>query len=78
MLWFILGGIYSLALMALGIIVGLKLNNGLTLKSPQEHITKPQIQVKQSQSTALKSMTPQERNLENSKEIRERIEVLLK
>lgn len=85
MIWLIALGssLYTLLLLTLGIWVGLKISR-LTTEPTQsatetlkaglpKQVTKSNLPV----SGALKSMTPLERSLEDSKEIRERIEHLL-
>lgn len=84
MIWlFLLGGVYSMALIALGIVMGYRLSRLITSASIKKSSTylpeKESLlsQEVQSQSGALKSMTPYERSLEDSKEITERIEHLI-
>lgn len=86
MIWleFILGGLYTLLIFVGGFLAAhyvLKLkwskeSINPRLVEPRTHLETSQKQ--QHSSGALKSMTPKERNLEQTKEMRERIEYLLK
>ncbi len=89
MIWLIAIGssIYTMVLIVLGIFVGYQLCKRMTTAAHQTRYTsstqtisdeKPRSPIlKHDQSGALKSITPLERSLEQSKEIRERIEDLL-
>ena len=83
MIWLIAIGssLYSLSLVSLGIFVGYRLKLGMTAHQEQStSLTQAPLssgQSPKSGSGALKSLTPLERSLEDSKEIKERINHLL-
>ena len=81
MIWLvaILSSVYSMALIALGIYLGYRLKSSVTesFTAPTVKDSKPLLEKSQPTSGALKSLTPLERSLEDSKEIKERIEHLL-
>jgi len=77
MIWFIIGGLYSIALITIGFYLGYKIMPK-TIYQPTTQTTSEPTAPKNQNSGALKAMSPQERNLEASKEIRERIEYLIK
>lgn len=80
MIWlFIVGGVYSIVLLTVSFTMGWKLRGTQKPEAEQststtQSLTKP----KEPQSGALKSMTALERSLEDSKELKERVEYLLK
>lgn len=88
MIWliFLEGGIYSICLLGLGFLAGWniwgKVKGENTSTSPQtkngkSYLTES-LNEKSVSSGAIKSITPLERSLEDSKQIREKIEELLR
>ena len=79
---YLIAGVYSMSLIALGIYMGLLYGRKETKPSTSQKTTDTGSQASKLSSKptsgAIKSMTPYERSLESSKEIRERVEYLLK
>lgn len=76
MIWFMIGGLYSILLITIGFYLGYKIMPQ-TIETRNQPIIK-KIQTKEQQTSgAVKSMSALERSQESSKEIKERIEHLL-